>query len=409
MGRVLLGDASCVALVDIPAEDMGPYSRIMTTCRELAKKPGAYGSDIIMALCPADKRLVMDALSAVPTSANLQYWVDHLKRAILEEKKAERSMAAVNALRSGADPEAEVRGLISDISKLDTAYAFQAVPTLAASAWEVLRDIETPGPSVGMTTGYRAIDDMIVSLLPGDLFVVAARPSMGKTALAIGMMVRQAQAGIRTAYFSLEQGGRSVAARVLADISQSPTKMALRNPASMLREDRDALLSHAAKLLDISGMICLFEQPAQSLAEIAASAKAAVRAGAKAIYVDYLQLMRVSRKEREDTEIGANAEGLKALGKSLGVPVICLSQLNRQCEIAGRKPKLSDLRGSGGIEQVADFVVMLYCPEAEERRTGEKLAILAKGRDAGVGAGRMFFRAETVSFHDIEGGYGNGL
>lgn len=226
---------------------------------------------------------------------------------------------------------------------------------------------------------------------------------MGKTALCLGMIQRQVLAGHKVAFFSLEQGGRSVSARLLAGISGESTKTALRDPKDLAQVYRNRLLGHAEKMLWASDRVFFFDRAQQSLSEILSGAKRAVKAGAECVYVDYLQLMKLSRKDREDSEIAANSEGLKALGKSLGVPVVCLAQLNRQCEIGQRKPRLSDLRGSGGIEQAADFVLFLHCREEEEKRTGEKSVILAKGRDSGTGLGIVHFDAETASFRDVEG------
>lgn len=401
IGRVLIGDGSSIAEVDIAPEDCLRYGFVLSTMRSHLLSGAPWDVGAIIGKAPGHAAIISEAMAAATTSANVGYYCDLLKAEILAAKRDALTNDAADKIRNGGDPKAELSAAMAEIERLESRYATDTLPKLSDATLAFLRDIETPpAKSASLPTYYKAIDLHIKGLLGGDLCIIAARPSMGKTALALGIIQRQALEGHKVAFFSFEQGGRSVAARLLAGISGESTKTALRSPCDLCPGAREKLLDHAEKALWASDRIFFFERAQQSLSEIASGAKRAVKAGAECLFVDYLQLMRTARKEREDAEISANAEGLKALGKQLGVPVVCLAQLNRQCEIGGRKPRLSDLRGSGGIEQAADFVMFLHCREEDERKTGEKSVIIAKGRDSGTGLGIVHFDAETARFRD---------
>lgn len=404
IGRILIGDGSTLAECDIRTEDCQRYGRVLDIMRKHYLTGAPWDVAAIIGKAQGYAGIISEAMAAATTAANVGYFCDLLKAEILTGKRNAALDEAASRLRHGGDARAEIASVVAELDKLDATYTTDSLPRLADAALKFLRDIETP-PATGasLPTGYRCIDKHLKGLLPGDLCIIAARPSMGKTALCLGMIQRQVLAGHKVAFFSLEQGGRSVSARLLAGISGESTKTALRDPGDLAQVYRNRLLGHAEKMLWASDRVFFFDRAQQSLSEILSGAKRAVKAGAECVYVDYLQLMKLSRKDREDSEIAANSEGLKALGKSLGVPVVCLAQLNRQCEIGQRKPRLSDLRGSGGIEQAADFVLFLHCREEEEKRTGEKSVILAKGRDSGTGLGIVHFDAETASFRDVEG------
>ena len=404
ISRILMGNGSSVADADLNPDDLSvPAGKILTACREIFAGGELFEPPVVMAKLPGMAGAISKYLASATTAANVGFYVAELKKEILIDNKARLIQEIVSDIKCGRDPEKTISDGLVQIECMEASYSSGFAPkTLAESAYALMEQIETGMVMSSMPTGFRAIDSIITGLLPGDMMVIAARPSMGKTSLGIGIIGKLAQAGRKSAFFSLEQTARTVSARILAETSRTSTKIALRNPAGLSEYAKTGLLDGTAKLLFIAGNVFIFDRPNQSLAEVAAGAKNAVKNGAECLFLDYLQLMKVPKKEREDTEISANAEGLRALGKTLGVPVVVLAQLNRECEKGGRRPRLSDLRGSGGIEQAADFVVFIHCSEEEEKKSGRKTIIVGKGRDTGIGVSALHFDAETASFHDLE-------
>ena len=214
----------------------------------------------------------------------------------------------------------------------------------------------------GIRTGFADFDRMTDGLQPGEVYIIAARPSQGKTALLLNIFdYISGTNNIPTAIFSLEMTKEALALRMLT--SRSRTNLRNIREGFMAESDFPKLTSAAGKLRNAP--IYIDDSPSLSIMEIRARARAYVQKfGIKAIGLDYMQLARSTTRraqENRQQEISEISSGVKALAKELRVPVIVLSQLNRQVERdKNRKPKLSDLRESGAIEQDADLVGLLY-------------------------------------------------
>lgn len=262
------------------------------------------------------------------------------------------------------------------------------------------------GKPIGIATGFTDLDRMTGGLKNGQLIIIAARPSMGKSAFATNIAEAAClENGTPTALFSLEMTGEELMERVLC--TQTGIK---------LQRVRDGFMSkdEMRKLGDKVGQISeaplyLDETPALSIAAFRARARRAVaKHGVKLLIIDYLQLMKGSTKRAQQDrrlEIDEISSGLKATAKELGVPVIALSQLNRDAEERA-EPKLSHLRESGSIEQDADIVALLHRPERvshKEEDKGKAVLILAKQRNGPVGRIELYFDAEITRFKNTTG------
>lgn len=262
------------------------------------------------------------------------------------------------------------------------------------------------GKPIGIATGFTDLDRMTGGLKDGQLIIIAARPSMGKSAFATNIAEAAClENGTPTALFSLEMTGEELMERVLC--TQTGIKLQRVRDGFMSKDEMQRL---GAKVIDVAGApLYLDETPALSIAAFRARARRAVaKHGVKLLIIDYLQLMKGSTKRAQQDrrlEIDEISSGLKATAKELGVPVIALSQLNRDAEERA-EPKLSHLRESGSIEQDADIVALLHRPERvshKEEDKGKAVLILAKQRNGPVGRIELYFDAEITRFKNTTG------
>jgi len=269
----------------------------------------------------------------------------------------------------------------------------------------------------GLVTHYTQFDKMTSGLQASDLIIIAARPSMGKTAWAINIAQNAAvKDGKVVAIFSLEMSKESLLRRMLA--SQAMVSMRKLQMGFIPGDDRYKLMGALERLAEAK--IFIDDTPAISLSEMRAKARRLQRmqGGLDLIVVDYLQLMSASglsagrRQENRTQEVSAISRGLKALAKELRVPVVALSQLSRASEQRGgnKEPMLSDLRESGSIEQDADVVAFIHRAsyyhkdeEGEEDPESKLKAkiIIAKQRNGPTGSVQLIYMAECTCFRDM--------
>ena len=255
----------------------------------------------------------------------------------------------------------------------------------------------------GLPTGFTDFDKLTGGLRPGDLVIVAGRPSMGKTTLAVNMAEYAAvHQGTRAsvAIFSMEMPSEQVITRMLASVGGVP----LTNLRSGRISDDDWVRITSATSQLSEAKIFIDETPALTPTELRARARRLKREhGLDLIVVDYLQLMQVpGTKENRATEIAEISRGLKVLAKELAVPVIALSQLNRSVEQREhKKPVMSDLRESGAIEQDSDMILLIYREEVYDKNTTKKGIAeidLTKHRNGEIGTFLLTFQGQFTRF-----------
>jgi replicative DNA helicase len=256
----------------------------------------------------------------------------------------------------------------------------------------------------GVATGFLDLDRMTAGLQPADLIIVAARPSMGKTAFVLNIAQYVAlHANTAVGLFSLEMSKEQLVMRMLC--SEARVDNAKVRTGYLGERDFPRLAMAAGRLAEAP--IFIDDTPAQNVLELRAKARRLKReANVGLIVIDYLQLMRgLTAQENRTQELSEISRSLKSLAKELGVPVIALSQLNRQVEQrADKRPMMSDIRESGSIEQDADVIMFIYRDEvykADSQDEGVAEVVVGKQRNGPTGTVRLAFRREYTRFDNL--------
>jgi replicative DNA helicase len=270
---------------------------------------------------------------------------------------------------------------------------------------------DNPNDVTGVRTGFYDIDRMTSGMQAGDMIVLAARPSMGKTALAINIAEHVAlNEELPVAVFSMEMGASQLAVRIVGSIGRID-QMHLRT-GKLTDAEWPRLTEAIEKLRNIS--LHIDETPGLTVSELRANARRLARqCGGKLglIVVDYLQLMSVSSSMSEEnraTAVGEISRGLKMLAKELGCPVLALSQLSRGVESrTDKRPMMSDLRESGAIEQDADVIMFIYRDDyynKDSKEPGVTEIIISKQRNGPTGVVKLAFLKEMTRFESLASG-----
>ena len=294
---------------------------------------------------------------------------------------------------------------VLEIAQDERQKTFRSVADILAEETDKLHHLSIAKTALtGTPSGFSDIDDVTGGFQPGNLIVIAARPSMGKSALVANIAENAALQGQAVALFSLEMSESELAQRFVASQSKTPGEQLRRGRVS---EDRwQKILDACNKLAEAP--LWIDDSSDTGVLDIRAKARRLhhqIEGGLKLIIVDYLQLMRhEGRVESRVEQVGQISRGLKGLARELNVPVIALSQLSRAVEQRGgaeKKPILSDLRESGQIEQDSDLVMFIYRDEyynKESERQGEADIIIAKHRNGPVGEVILTFQNQYPRF-----------
>lgn len=291
-----------------------------------------------------------------------------------------------------AEQDIKGRGGFTDIKEL-----------LTRTVEQIDHLFETEGAITGVPTGFDKFDEMTTGLQPGDLVIVAGRPSMGKTTFAMNIAENAAIAHkAPVAVFSMEMPGESLAMRMISSLGRIDQHHIR---TGQLTDDDWPRITSAVHMLSEAKMF-IDDTPALTPSEVRARARRIKRQhGLGLIVVDYLQLMQVAGgSENRATEISEISRGLKALAKELKVPVIALSQLNRSLEQrTDKRPIMSDLRESGAIEQDADLIVFIYRDEVyndDSPDKGTAEIIIGKQRNGPIGKSVLTFLGQYTRFEN---------
>jgi replicative DNA helicase len=340
---------------------------------------------------------------------------------IVKDKSLLRKLMAIcsMAIAQAADQSEDALGVLDategkllEVSQKGLTGGFQSLDEIVRNSFGSIDNLYKESREVtGLATGFKAFDDMTRGLQKGELIIIAARPSMGKTALAINIAENAAiKHNAKVAIFSLEMSKESLLRRMLA--SQAWVDQQKLQKGFLGKEDHERLQNALSQLVESN--MYIDDTAAISLAEMRAKARRLKQnvGGLDLIVVDYLQLMTAtlsSKKgyENRTQEVSAISRGLKALSKELHVPVVALSQLSRASERRGddKRPILSDLRESGSIEQDADVVAFIhresYYKRDEEMSQDERAKseiILAKQRNGPTGTVLLNFVSRFTRF-----------
>lgn len=285
---------------------------------------------------------------------------------------------------------------------------FQPIKSLLATAVDKIETLfEQEGNITGASTGFVDFDEMTSGLQPSDLIIVAGRPSMGKTTIAMNMAENIAIKGDKpVAVFSMEMPGDSLAMRMMSSLGRIDQHKVR---TGKLDDDEWPRLTSAINLLAETKLF-IDDTPALTPTEVRSRARRLVREHGSLglIVIDYLQLMQSPASgDNRVQQISDISRGLKALAKELNVPVIALSQLNRNLEQRpNKRPVMSDLRESGGIEQDADLIVFVYRDEVYNPDSPDKgiaEIIIGKQRNGPIGTVRLTFLGQYTRFENFAG------
>ena len=356
---------------------------------------------------------------SVPSAANLRRYAEIVReRAILRKLIAASDEIATTAFnpqgRQVAQILDEAEGMIFKIGEEGSRarQGLQSMDALIVQLIDRVNELHENGAEevTGVRTGFYDLDKYTAGLQPGDLVVLAARPSMGKTAFALNIAEHVAvNEGLPVVIFSMEMGASQLALRMVGSLGRIDQQH-LRTGA--LRDDEWSRLTEA---VDRLGKVSVFidESPALNPSELRARARRQARQCGKLglIVVDYLQLMSGTSTSDENraTVIGEISRGLKALAKELQCPVLALSQLNRSVESRNdKRPMMSDLRESGAIEQDADVIMFIYRDEYYTKdackEPGIAEIIIGKQRNGPTGTVRLTFLKPLTKFDNLAPG-----
>ena len=350
----------------------------------------------------------------VPSAAN----VAHYAR-IVRDKAVLRSLIRVSGEIVGRCYDSqddieqfldEAERLIYDVSEQRIRPAFFKVGDMIMDTIKTVEQLyERKEMVTGVPTGFLDLDQKTAGLQPADLVIIASRPSMGKTAFALNIAQYVAlQTNATVGVFSLEMAKEQLVMRLLC--AEARVDNAKVRAGYLAERDFPRLAMAAGRLAEAP--IFIDDTPGLNVLELRAKARRLKREhDLGVVIVDYLQLMRGLDQKQENRvqELAEISRGLKALAKEMQVPVVALSQLNRQVETRGdKRPIMSDIRESGSIEQDADVILFLYRDEmyhADSADEGTAEIIIGKQRNGPIGTVRLAFRSEYTRFENLAGNF----
>ncbi len=390
--------------------------------------------DIIRANMPVDLVTLTDALekkgtleqagginyiteltNAMPSAANFQRYLDIVRRDSMLRSLIKGAAEIVSVSKSSTDEKAALayaEKTVYDISNTaDTSEIVKigsVIPEVITKFDELSKD---KSKFKGIKTGYKGLDNILNGLHGSDLMILAARPGIGKTSLAMNIVENVALQGYSSAVFSLEMGKEQLVQRMLCSVAGVSMENAVKgrlNKTEWLKIAKAReLLSNAKIYIDDSSII----RPSEMLSKCRRIKRK--NNGLDLVMVDYIQLMTPDKSRSSDSrqnEISDISRNLKILAKELNVPVLALSQLSRAADSEKRRPQLSDLRESGAIEQDADIVMFIHRPDRfasekdfSEGKIQKNVAELniAKHRNGPQGTVKLYFKGECTKFINL--------
>jgi replicative DNA helicase len=356
---------------------------------------------------------LLEVANSVPSAAS----ATHYARLVKEKSVIRQLIAAAGGILQDAySMPDEPQEVLNTAESRIFSIAQQSEQRHAESLEQLLNDaieqIEKNEGRVitGVATGFTDLDEITSGFQPGEMIIVAARPSMGKTALALNIAENMVMSGTPVGMFSLEMSRQQLVQRLLSSRAAVSGHKLRRNMLS--ESDMQAIIRACDELMQ--SPFYIDDTPSLSIMQLRAKARRLKQShDIGAVIIDYMQLMTSGKRaESRQQEVSEISRGIKALARELNVPVICLSQLNRAAEQReGHRPRLSDLRESGSIEQDADVVTMLHretyyhindpdwMAENEDKHSLAEL-IVAKQRNGPTAAIKLTWESKCTRFYD---------
>jgi len=357
---------------------------------------------------------IVQLAESVPSASNAPYYARIVReKATLRELIEASGKTLHEAHTSSEDAQSVLEDAEKRIFKIAQKREQSSAQELGELLDEAIRSLEeNEGRALtGLPSGFGELDELTNGLQSGEMIILAARPSMGKTALALNMVEHMAMAGHPAVVFSLEMGRQQLVQRLICARGGIDSHRLRRN---MLRKEDFKNIFAACEELR-KAPLYIDDTPGLSLLQLRSKARRMKEQfNVQAVVIDYLQLMSTGKRvESRQIEVAEMSRGVKAMARELDVPVICLSQLNRAAEQReGHRPRLSDLRESGSIEQDADVVMMLHREEYYHRhdpdwadanpdRVGLGEIIIAKQRNGPTGTVQLVWDSASTRYRDM--------
>ena len=426
LGAVFIAPDTIISLADelVPEDFYKPANKIVfkTMLSLLEKGEPIDATTMVSALTNQGDILnigginyVVELVNSTPTSKNVEHYAKLVKeKATLRKVIADLSDSLSSAYQGDVsidDIIAKTEKSLLDISNQNAGTGFRNVADILDTHMQIVETrSQTDGFVTGLSTGFVGLDKITTGLHEGNLIILAARPAMGKTALALNIAKHVATMERKPAViFSLEMGAEELIERMVASEGMIP---GYHLKTGNLNTDEWKRLVHAqSNLYDVP--IFVDDTAGIRISDIRSKARKLSQemGGLGIIIIDYLQLITGSKRENRQQIVSEISRELKILAKDLKVPVIALSQLSRSVEQRqDKRPMLSDLRESGSIEQDADIVAFLYRDayyqkeqaDSQEANNVTEL-ILEKNRHGSLGTVKLYFHKEYTKFSSVEG------
>lgn len=378
----------------------------VVTMVEALRKAGA--SDMV------NPTYLIDLTEAAPISENVEHYAATVKdkfqlRTIIEACNTVRDKATGHSSDSISDL---IDGIEKEILAIRNEHdnsggLIKVSDLLAPTVADIENRIMSEGTITGVTSGFHDLDNLMGGFQSSDLVILAARPAMGKTALALNFATNALKAGAKVAIFSLEMSSQQLIERIIS--SEGRVDSSRLRKGDLTEEDQDRLVHGFRVINGYANSLSVDDTAGISLAELRSRCRRFQREnGLDMIVIDYLQLMSGSadaKKQGREREVSEISMGLKNLAKELSVPVITLAQLNRGPDARpDKRPKISDLRESGSMEQDADMIMFVYRDEyynPNSEDAGKAEVIVAKNRHGSLETVKLSWLPNFVSFHNL--------
>lgn len=349
---------------------------------------------------------IIELAQIVPTASNLEYYVK-----IVQDKFSLRRLihACGKITKNCVEEAGEVEKImdnaeqeIFDIMQHRSEQGLMKVGALIPEAMNHIQQLSQKNETVtGISTGLKDLDIILSGLHDSDLVLIAARPAMGKSSLALNIgQYAAVHEHVPTAYFTLEMSGEQVVTRMLC--SEALVDSNRVKTGNLDRYDWEKLFNATREMMDAPFFID--DKANASINEIRSKCKRLkLKENLGLVIIDYLQLMEGSRKESRQQEVSDISRGLKIMAKELNVPVIALSQLSRGVENrTDKRPNLSDLRESGAIEQDADIVMFIHRETDDEEKQNQAEILIRKHRNGSTGSVNVCWLGQYTRFCNLE-------
>ncbi len=360
---------------------------------------------------------VAELAGSAPAPGNFSHYAElvsrkHLMRSLIDAAY-EITESAYDEARDHAEVLDEAEKKVMAVGSATASHKFIAIGDKIEDAWDRIEKLSSGGGELrGVSTGFPELDSKLSGLHPSDLVILAARPSVGKTSLALDIARSAAKNDVPVGFFSLEMSSEQLIDRMLA-AEAGVDSWKIRTGAKLNQEENENIRNAMERLS--RAPIFIDDKPGNNILAMRAVARRLKRErGIGLIVVDYLQLMTPVGAKSSDSlvqQVTEISRSLKSLARELSVPVLALSQLSRAVEQRGGKPRLSDLRDSGSIEQDADVVMFIHRedknnPDAEKTNIAQIL--IEKHRNGPTGIVELIFNGDRTTFQSAaKAGYGD--